>query len=107
MKYFCGVIIFLILNNAYAQQPPYKNQFLPIPQRVEDLLSRMTLEEQAAQLLGFFPMIQLHSTKEEIISVFRIRQFFIMESAVFGRGVFAASPPFVNERNASTGFSAT
>jgi beta-glucosidase len=55
MKYFCGVIIFLILNNAYAQQPPYKNQFLPIPQRVEDLLSRMTLEEQAAQLLGFFP----------------------------------------------------
>jgi beta-glucosidase len=48
-------MIFLIVSNAYAQQPAYKNPLLPIPQRVEDLLRRMTLEEQVAQLLGFFP----------------------------------------------------
>jgi beta-glucosidase len=54
MKHFCILTIILILNNAYAQQPAYKNQLLPIPQRVEDLLQHMTLEEQVAQLLGFF-----------------------------------------------------
>ena len=31
-------------------QEPYKNASLPIEQRVEDLLSRMTLEEKVAQM---------------------------------------------------------
>ncbi|MGH9652511.1 MAG: glycoside hydrolase family 3 protein, partial [Bryobacteraceae bacterium] len=33
---------------------PYKNAKLPIPQRVEDLLSRMTLEEKVEQISGGF-----------------------------------------------------
>lgn len=34
---------------------PYKNPDLPISERIEDLLSRMTLEEKAAQLCGDLP----------------------------------------------------
>ena len=33
----------------------YKDSTKPIPERVEDLLSRMTLEEKAAQLCGDLP----------------------------------------------------
>jgi beta-glucosidase len=31
--------------------PPYKNAKLPAAKRVKDLLSRMTLEEKAAQMM--------------------------------------------------------
>ena len=33
----------------------YKDSSKPVPERVEDLLSRMTLEEKAAQLCGNLP----------------------------------------------------
>ena len=35
--------------------PRYKDPSLPVEQRVEDLLARMTLEEKAAQLCGDLP----------------------------------------------------
>ena len=35
--------------------PRYKDPSLPVAERVEDLLSRMTLEEKAAQLCGDLP----------------------------------------------------
>ena len=35
---------------AFAQQPPYKDPSLPVEQRVNDLVSRMTLEEKVTQL---------------------------------------------------------
>ena len=35
-----------------ADTPPYKNAGLPIPDRVADLLSRMTLEEKVEELTG-------------------------------------------------------
>lgn len=54
MKHLNLLIIVVALNTGYAQQPPYKNPSLPVSQRVEDLLRRMTLEEQAAQLRGYF-----------------------------------------------------
>ena len=37
---------------AAAQNPPYLNPALPVDQRVEDLVSRMTLEEKASQLVN-------------------------------------------------------
>jgi beta-glucosidase len=51
------IIVFLlvpILTICFAQQPAYKNPSLPIDTRVDDLLQRMTLEEQAAQLYAVF-----------------------------------------------------
>jgi beta-glucosidase len=51
-------LIFLFITLAFlsanSQQPAYKNPSLPIEVRVNDLLQRMTLEEQAAQLLAHF-----------------------------------------------------
>src|SRR3974390_726248 len=35
-----------------AAQPPYLNPALPVDQRVNDLISRMTLEEKASQLVN-------------------------------------------------------
>jgi beta-glucosidase len=44
---------FIICFGAAGQNPPgYRNSNLPVEQRVADLLSRMTLEEKVAQLLG-------------------------------------------------------
>jgi len=37
---------------AWAQQPAYLNPSLPVDQRADDLVSRMTLEEKASQLVN-------------------------------------------------------
>ncbi len=41
-------------TQSQATVPDYKNQRLPVDQRVNDLLSRMTLEEKVAQLTGLW-----------------------------------------------------
>ena len=47
------VLAFLLCIGASAQNAPaYRNSELPLEQRLADLLSRMTLEEKVAQLLG-------------------------------------------------------
>ena len=38
------------LDMAKAQSLPYKNKNLPIEERVEDLLNRMTVDEKIAQI---------------------------------------------------------
>ncbi|HJU55572.1 MAG TPA: glycoside hydrolase family 3 C-terminal domain-containing protein [Pyrinomonadaceae bacterium] len=61
MKNHCRVaacVLFLlicqssILPQSRAELPPYKNPALPIEKRVEDLVSRMTLEEKVSQMLN-------------------------------------------------------
>lgn len=42
--------------------PRYKDPSLPVEQRVEDLLARMTLEEKAAQLCGDLPPAYIRGT---------------------------------------------
>jgi beta-glucosidase len=57
-RLLCLVLIFFaaILSSAQNQSvsdiPPYKNPSLPVEQRVEDLLGRMTLQEKVAMLSG-------------------------------------------------------
>ncbi len=41
-----------VLRNSQDELPPYKNPKLPVEQRVEDLLRRMTLQEKIAMLGG-------------------------------------------------------
>jgi beta-glucosidase len=64
MKIYSGILIvyFFIGISAYGihtgksqEVPPYKNSDLNIEERVNDLLSRMTIEEKAHQLASFFP----------------------------------------------------
>src|SRR6266513_1330755 len=51
------VLVSLVVatSNTHSQQaaPDYKNPRLPVDQRVADLLSRMTLEEKAAQVMKY------------------------------------------------------
>ena len=48
-----SLILCLIFNsNIKAQNEPYKNPSLPIEQRVDDLVSRMTLDEKISQMMN-------------------------------------------------------
>jgi beta-glucosidase len=47
--------LFTNLRQSGAQQDgmlPYKNPSLPVEQRVDDLVSRMTLEEKVSQMMN-------------------------------------------------------
>jgi beta-glucosidase len=56
----CGVLICLSLllglafriTNGQSGTPPYKNPSLPVEKRVDDLVSRMTLEEKVSQMMN-------------------------------------------------------
>ena len=54
--YFFLFLYLLIVFNSQAHAieplPPYKNRNLPVEERIEDLLSRMTLEEKINQVSG-------------------------------------------------------
>jgi beta-glucosidase len=60
-KFYLALVLFALLcalNHAETQSlPPYKNPSLPIPARVDDLVSRMTLEEKISQMMNASPAI--------------------------------------------------
>ena len=47
---FGGVAMVSIARDAEFENAPYMNAKLPVEQRMEDLISRMTLREKVAQL---------------------------------------------------------
>src|SRR5579863_4088424 len=47
-----AAIACLAQNPTSSDLPPYKNSSLPVEQRVQDLLGRMTLQEKVAMLSG-------------------------------------------------------
>ena len=58
----CGLAVFMVLlglpfNTMNGQEGslPYKNPALPIEKRVDDLVSRMTLEEKVSQMMNAAP----------------------------------------------------
>ncbi len=52
------ILVFFIYNNyGYSQTPDYLNPSLPITDRVNDLVSRLTLEEKVGQMLNSAPAI--------------------------------------------------
>jgi beta-glucosidase len=48
----CAAILSIAQKRDSSDIPPYKNPSLPIEQRVQDLLGRMTLQEKVAMLSG-------------------------------------------------------
>jgi beta-glucosidase len=56
---FCGLFVLAFSSPAQTQSPPpYKNPNLPIQTRVDDLVSRMTLEEKVSQMMNGAPAIE-------------------------------------------------
>jgi beta-glucosidase len=59
MRKFFVAITFFYVNICSAQtQHPFQNTSLPFEQRVNDLVSRLTLEEKVAQMLNAAPAIE-------------------------------------------------
>lgn len=56
-KLLCLICFFASIGASFAQSPPYLDPALSFDVRVRDLVSRMTLEEKAAQLLYTAPAI--------------------------------------------------
>ena len=57
-KCLCAVF-FALAGTCYGQQSfPFQNTDLPLDQRIEDLLSRMTLEEKVSQMMNTSPAIE-------------------------------------------------
>lgn len=51
-KLFLIIFAFLLSKFSYSQEiPKYKNPDLPVEERVEDLISRMTIEEKVSQMV--------------------------------------------------------
>ncbi len=59
----CGLLLPICLFNSsgtiggQTSSPPYKDPSLPIEKRVDDLISRMTLEEKVSQMMNAAPAI--------------------------------------------------
>ena len=51
-KLFLTLAVAVISSTASAQQFPYQNYKLPVEQRVDDLLSRLTLEEKVQLMMN-------------------------------------------------------
>src|SRR5262252_321022 len=50
------------------QTPPYRDAKLPMEQRIDDLLSRMTLEEKVAQLESLWENRAFHKDPKTLIT---------------------------------------
>src|ERR1700679_2175013 len=59
----------LAQTQSKSDIPPYKNPRLPIEQRVQDLLGRMTLQEKVAMLSGANWMRSVHNDRLGIPSI--------------------------------------
>ncbi|MBN1999420.1 hypothetical protein JW935_17815 [candidate division KSB1 bacterium] len=54
-KLLISSLVILIVITVFAQnESAYKNPALPVNDRINDLLSRMTLEEKIGQMMQFF-----------------------------------------------------
>src|SRR6266536_5607413 len=47
-----GAVLNLQVGSGQTSLPPYRNPSLPIEKRVDDLVSRMTLEEKVSQMMN-------------------------------------------------------
>jgi beta-glucosidase len=47
-----GAVLNLSVDGGQTSAPPYQNPALPIEKRVDDLVSRMTLEEKVSQMMN-------------------------------------------------------
>jgi beta-glucosidase len=76
-------------TNQSLTDAPYKNPKLPVQTRVKDLLSRMTIEEKVAQLMGLWKGGVEDFDNEFLNDKARMKE-------VFGKGANSVHPAFWN-----------
>ncbi len=57
-KFTLAVAASLVSATCFAQELPFRNPELPVEERIEDLISRMTLEEKVSQMQNTTPAIE-------------------------------------------------
>ena len=72
-RHLATALVLLSLTLAAAPKYPYRDASLPIDQRVEDLLSRMTLEEKTGQIICLmgWDSYQINGKKVSVSDKFR------------------------------------
>ncbi len=75
LKIFFVLFFLGLISTSYIAEPPYKNAKLPIPVRVKDLLSRMTLEEKAAQTICIWAQKQRMFTNKAFDPIKTAKEF--------------------------------
>ncbi len=83
-----GMIGWLLLASLHIAAQPYKDASLPVRQRVQDLIGRMTPEEKVAQLRSTWSM-------SPRINETLLADVPIMDS-LFGKGIGMINPDFDN-----------
>jgi len=73
--------------NNIMKKAIYRNPKLPVEKRVKDLLSRMTIDEKAAQLMGLWNGGIEDFNKEFLADTKKMKE-------VFGKGVNSVHPAF-------------
>src|SRR5215467_12642540 len=73
---WAALLVALAGSPARAQQPAYRDARLPIERRVNDLLSRMTLEEKVAQMLCLWDEKKLITDANGFFSAARAPKWF-------------------------------
>ncbi|WP_282778257.1 glycoside hydrolase family 3 N-terminal domain-containing protein [Phaeodactylibacter xiamenensis] len=68
MKHQCTIFAFLLglmmAGQSFAQTPPYLSAELPVEERLEDLMGRMSLEEKVGQMCQYLGLEYLRQTEE-------------------------------------------
>lgn len=57
-KSLFAIALLVMLRPALAQDYPFRNPELPIDERIDDLIGRLTLDEKAAQMLNSTPAVE-------------------------------------------------
>lgn len=87
-KYIVLYLSVILTANINAQNLPYKNPKLPVEERIQDLLSRMTLEEKVDQL-NMKSMYQLKMDEEGNVTDSSLVKLFN------GKGIGCLQSPFI------------
>lgn len=86
MKHLLVLFTIFLCSAADAQRPAYRDSSLPVEQRLNDLLDRMSLEEQIAQVGGVFSRDTLAFDKNDVFVGGRDTVLLRMGAGSYGSG---------------------
>ena len=95
----CIYLLTVVLQIAWSQQkaqPIYQNAKAPIPERVRDLIGRMTLEEKVAQLQSGMNMPAIGPNFPSLFSKDELNEALVRQTLGNGLGTYAFLDEFLS-----------